>query len=72
MGGDGFSCLVEQGQRVTAGQPLMNFDTAKIRAAGHPTAVAFIVTGEGGAADLDLKSGMDAEAGATTVATYRS
>ena len=72
MGGDGFACLVEQGQHVSAGQPLMTFDAAKIRAAGHPTTVAFVITGEGSASELDLRSGMDAEAGATTVATYRA
>ncbi len=72
MGGDGFACLVEQGQRVSAGQPLMTFSAEKIRAAGHPTAVAFVVTGEGSAAGLALLDGMDAEAGVTTVATYRA
>ena len=72
MGGDGFACLVEQGQRVTAGQPLMTFSAEKIRAAGHPTITAFVVTGEGAATDLALLSGMDAEAGSTTVATYRA
>ena len=70
MGGDGFACLVEQGQRVTAGQPLMTFSAEKIRAAGHPTITAFVVTDEGAATDLALLSGMDAEAGSTTVATY--
>ena len=72
MGGDGFACLVEQGQRVTAGQPLMTFSAEKIRAAGHPTITAFIVTDAGAAADLALIDGVDATAGATTVATYRS
>lgn len=72
MGGDGFACLVEQGQRVSAGQPLMTFSAEKIRAAGHPTAVAFVVTGEGSATGLALLDGMDAEAGVTTVATYRA
>lgn len=72
MGGDGFACLVEQGQRVSAGQPLMIFSAEKIRAAGHPTAVAFVVTGEGSATGLALLDGMDAEAGVTTVATYRA
>lgn len=72
MGGDGFACLVEQGQRVSAGQPLMTFSAEKIRAAGHPTAVAFVVTGEGSATGLALLDGMDAEAGLTTVATYRA
>ena len=72
MGGTGFACLVEQGQRVTAGQPLMTFDAAKIRAAGHSDAVALVITDEGGASELCLRSGVDAEAGATTVATYRA
>lgn len=72
MGGDGFACLVEQGQRVTAGQPLMTFSAEKIRAAGHPTITAFVVTDEGAATDLALLSGMDADAGSTTVATYRA
>ena len=72
MGGDGFACLVEQGQRVTAGQPLMTFSAEKIRAAGHPTITAFVVTDEGAATDLALLSGIDAEAGSTTVATYRA
>lgn len=72
MGGDGFACLVDQGQRVSAGQPLMTFSAEKIRAAGHPTAVAFVVTGEGSATGLALLDGMDAEAGVTTVATYRA
>lgn len=72
MGGDGFACLVEQGQRVTAGQPLMTFSAEKIRAAGHPTITAFVVTDEGAATDLALLSGMGAEAGSTTVATYRA
>lgn len=72
MDGDGFACLVDQGQRVSAGQPLMTFSAEKIRAAGHPTAVAFVVTGEGSATGLALLDGMDAEAGVTTVATYRA
>ena len=34
MGGDGFACLVEQGQRVSAGQPLMTFSAEKISRGG--------------------------------------
>ncbi|WP_404474917.1 N-acetylglucosamine-specific PTS transporter subunit IIBC [Microbacterium aerolatum] len=34
MGGDGFETLVEKDARVTAGTPLLRFDTAKIIAAG--------------------------------------
>ena len=43
MGGDGFEVLVSQGDKVTAGTPLVRFDTAKITAAGHPTVTPVIV-----------------------------
>jgi PTS system N-acetylglucosamine-specific IIC component len=43
MKGDGFQTLVEKGQKVTAGTPLLRFDLAKIRAAGHPAVTPVIV-----------------------------
>lgn len=43
MKGDGFQTLVEKGQKVTAGTPLLRFDLAKIRAAGHPPITPVIV-----------------------------
>ncbi|RUQ99148.1 N-acetylglucosamine-specific PTS transporter subunit IIBC [Labedella endophytica] len=43
MKGDGFTTLVETGQRVTAGTPLLRFDLAKIRAAGHPTITPVVI-----------------------------
>ena len=43
MKGDGFRTLVQQGQEVTAGTPLLRFDLAKIRAAGHPAVTPVIV-----------------------------
>jgi PTS system N-acetylglucosamine-specific IIC component len=43
MKGDGFQTLVEKGQKVTAGTPLLRFDLAKIRAAGHPSITPVIV-----------------------------
>ena len=43
MKGDGFQTLVEKGQKVTAGTPLLRFDLAKIEAAGHPSITPVIV-----------------------------
>jgi PTS system N-acetylglucosamine-specific IIC component len=43
MKGEGFQTLVEKGQRVTAGTPLLRFDLARIRAAGHPAITPVIV-----------------------------
>lgn len=72
MNGDGFECLVEQGQHVRAGQPLMTFSAEKIRAAGHPTITAVIVTDASAADGMTLATGMDSAAGETAVATYRA
>lgn len=46
MKGDGFTALVEKGMHVTAGTPLLNFDMAKIRAAGHPTITPVVITND--------------------------
>lgn len=43
MKGDGFQTLVEKGQKVTPGTPLLRFDLAKIRAAGHSAVTPVIV-----------------------------
>ena len=44
MQGDGFTCLVKEGDQVTAGQPLIRFDREKIRAAGYSDTVAVLLT----------------------------
>lgn len=44
MNGDGFTVKVKVGQKVTCGQTLLTFSFAKIKAAGHPTTTAFLVT----------------------------
>ena len=44
MKGDGFELLVEEGQKVKAGQKLMTFDIAKIKAAGYSPVVAVLLT----------------------------
>ena len=44
MNGDGFNCLVAEGDEVKAGQPLIVFDRDKIKAAGHPETVVVLLT----------------------------
>ena len=44
MNGKGFKALVKEGDKVKAGTPLLKIDLDAIRAAGHPTATAIIVT----------------------------
>ena len=70
MGGDGFKLLVNEGDHVKAGQKLIEFDSEKIKAAGHPCTTMLIVTAEGSAANIQIHSGMDAKAGETTVMSW--
>ena len=70
MGGDGFKLLVKEGDHVKAGQPLIEFDPAKIKAAGHPCTTMLIVTSEGNAANIKMHSGIEAKAGETTVISW--
>ena len=44
MNGDGFNCLVKEGDQVKAGQPLIQFSRAKIKAAGYSDTVAVLLT----------------------------
>lgn len=52
LGGNGFTTKVEQGQRVTVGQPLVEFDIASIKAAGYPITTPILVTNSGDWADV--------------------
>ena len=70
MGGDGFKLLVKEGDHVKCGDPLIEFDPEKIKAAGHPCTTMLIVTGEGSAANITMHSGMEAKAGVTPVITW--
>ncbi len=70
MNGDGFELLVGEGDRVKQGQPLIHFDSEKIKAAGHPTVTVFIVTDEGSYEQIEYVSGMEAEAGKTTIIRF--
>ena len=70
MGGDGFKLLVKEGDHVKAGQPLIEFDPEKIRAAGHPCTTMLIVTAEGSASGITMHTGMDVKAGETVVISW--
>jgi len=49
MKGEGFETLVQAGQHVVAGTPLLRADLGAIRAAGHPTITPVIVMNDPGA-----------------------
>lgn len=70
MNGDGFRLFVDEGQKVRTGDPLIQFDPEKIKAAGHPLTTMLIVTGEGSAKNVAMHSGVEAKAAETTVITY--
>ena len=70
MGGEGFKLLVSEGDHVTAGQPLIEFDPEKIRAAGHPCTTMLIVTAEGSASNITMHTGNSAKAGETVVISW--
>ncbi|MDO4601284.1 MAG: PTS system trehalose-specific EIIBC component [Eubacteriales bacterium] len=70
MGGDGFELLVKEGDMVKNGTPLIRFDKEKIKAAGHPCTTMLIVTEEGSAVEISMHTGMEAEAGKTTVVSW--
>ena len=54
MNGDGFTCLVKEGDEVKAGQPLIRFDRAKIRAAGYSDTVAVLLTNSDDLENVEL------------------
>ena len=71
MNGDGFEYLVQEGQKVRAGTPLIRFDRAKIQAAGHPDVTVCIITDEGKAQDIRFHTGNNVKENETTVVTFR-
>ena len=54
MNGKGFTTLVKQGDSAKAGTPLLKIDLNEIKAAGHPTETAVIVTNSDDLADVKL------------------
>lgn len=54
MNGEGFEVLVEKGQQIEAGSPLVTFDRDKVAAAGYPDVVITIVMST---ADVEARGG---------------
>lgn len=57
MNGDGFTCLVQEGQKVKAGEKLIEFDREKIKAAGHPDCVVVLLTNSDDYGELMIETG---------------
>ena len=57
MNGDGFECLVQEGQQVKAGDKLIMFDREKIAAAKHPDCVVVLVTNADDYENLAIQAG---------------
>lgn len=70
MQGDGFEYLVEEGQKVKAGTPLIRFDRDKIKKAGHPDTTVCIITETAGVENIHFITGIKAEAKTTVVADF--
>ncbi|MBD5524085.1 MAG: PTS system trehalose-specific EIIBC component [Lachnospiraceae bacterium] len=70
MQGDGFAYLVSEGQKVSAGTPLIRFDRDKIKAAGHPDTTVCIITEQGSAKNIQFFTGLTGEAKETVVAAF--
>ena len=63
MKGQGFTSLTKEGAKVKAGTPLLKVDLEAIRAAGHPTATALIVTNSDDLPEISVVANGDAAAG---------
>ena len=69
MNGDGFQLHVKEGDRVHLGDKLITFDPEKIKAAGHPTTTAFLVTDPGDLTPV-FTTNVEAQAGRTVVIRF--
>lgn len=71
MNGNGFEYLIKEGEKVSAGTPLIRFDRAKIQAAGHPDVTVCIVTDEGNAQKIQFHTGIEVKAQETVVVEFQ-
>lgn len=73
MNGEGFTGYVEQGDHVVAGQPILGFDSEKIKAAGHPDCVVLAVSNTADFASVEMIAATEStvEAGKPVVKVTR-
>lgn len=63
MGGQGFQSHVTNGQKIHKGDRLISFDRGAIKAAGHPDAIAVVVTNSDDFAAVEVKANGNVNAG---------
>ena len=68
MKGDGFEYLVKEGQKVSAGTPLIKFDKKKISEAGYVDTIICVITEPGNMGNIIFVTGIHAIEKETTVA----
>lgn len=68
MNGDGFEYLVKEGQKVSAGTPLIKFDKKKISEAGYVNTIICVITEPGNMGNIKFVTGIHAIEKETTVA----
>ena len=68
MKGDGFEYLVKEGQKVSAGTPLIKFDKKKISEAGYVDTIICVITEPGNMENIKFLTGIHAIEKETTVA----
>lgn len=70
MNGDGFTMFVNEGDKITTGQPLIKFSKDKIIKAGHKATTMLIIT-ESANKNFEFNYDKNASAGKTTVAVWK-
>ena len=68
MNGNGFEYLVKEGQKVSAGTPLIKFDKKKISEAGYVDTIICVITEPGNMGNIIFVTGIHAIEKETTVA----
>lgn len=71
MAGKGFTALVKEGQKISRGDALIRFDRDAIREAGHPDAIAVIVTNSDEFSAVTLEAEGAVDAGAVVLKTAK-
>ncbi len=71
MKGDGFTYLVNEGQKVPRGTPLIRFDRAKIKEAGHRDVTICVISNTGNAKDIQFHTGTAVKEKETAIVTFK-
>lgn len=72
LNGEGFEALVEQGQKVKAGTPLMRVNKELISSKGYALITPFIITNMDAIKSMEASTGITAKAGEDVVISYKT